>query len=108
MSVSSPGVSVLQYVYETEFDHNEAELARQDEIIPDIDITPRLEISAGTKYRVLRGKSPAACHNIVRTTCMISIMCRTEHKDLFMNVSDTKCANDYENMIELAGLNGSN
>ena len=77
-SVSGPGVSPLEYMSIGSFNYDNNFKKNFIDIIPDHDIVPRMEISGGTKYRVLCNKSLGDCHSIGRTFCMIGIMCQQE------------------------------
>ena len=48
------------------------------DIVPDYDIIPRFELSAGSFYRVLCEKGLKQCHKISRTLCMMGVMCNKE------------------------------
>ena len=48
------------------------------DIVPDYDIIPRFELSAGSFYRVLCEKGLKQCHQISRTLCMMGVMCNKE------------------------------
>ena len=77
-SVSGPGVSPLEYMSLGSFNYDNNFRKNFIDVIPDHDIVPRLEISGGTKYRVLCNKDLGSCHSIARTFCMIGIMCQQE------------------------------
>ena len=86
IAVSGPGVTLLQQVY-APIDQSiwidndyESSLTSQTDVIPDLDVVPRVEISTGTRYRVLCNAGIAPCHSIDRTLCMTGIMCETEHE----------------------------
>ena len=77
-SVSGPGITPLEYKHQTIFGYNKFFKSSFIDIIPDLDIVPRLEISGGIKYRVLCNKNAITCHSIDRTLCMMGIMCHQE------------------------------
>jgi len=77
-SVSGPGVSPLEYKHKEINGYNKYFKSSFIDIIPDMDIVPRLEISNANKYRVLCGKGPFTCHSVDRTLCMMGIMCQQE------------------------------
>ena len=56
-SVSGPGITPLEYKHQTIFGYNKFFKSSFIDIIPDLDIVPRLEISGGIKYRVLCNKN---------------------------------------------------
>ena len=49
------------------------------DLVPDLDIVPRVELSGGTQFRILCEKGILECHQVYRTLCMIGIMCHDEH-----------------------------
>ena len=87
-SVSGPGVTPLEYMSSGNKDYDNNFRKNFIDIIPDHDIVPRLEISGGTKYRVLCNNDLLACHSLDRTICMIGIMCQQEEytKELCINM----------------------
>lgn len=66
------------------------------DLVPDLDIVPRVEISGGAIYRVLCEKGFISCHEVTRTLCMLGVMCNQEHLtgDLCSGVYTNK---EYEN-----------
>lgn len=87
-SVSGPGVTPLEYMSSGNKDYDNNFRKNFIDIIPDHDIVPRLEISGGTKYRVLCNKDLLTCHSLDRTICMIGVMCQQEEytKDLCLQM----------------------
>lgn len=109
VSFSGPGVATLQQVYpavenpEEDSGRYEVELVQQSEVVPDFDAVPRVELSAGTRYRVLCKTDPGTCHVISTTICMIGIMCETEHRDFCQSVESWKISESfYDSMVEFA------
>ena len=79
-SVSGPGVSPLEYsMKKKEEKYSKYYKSSYIDIVPDLDIVPRVELSAGTQFRVLCEKGVLQCHSIDRTLCMIGVMCYDEH-----------------------------
>ena len=109
VSVSGPGVSVVQQLYppvenpDKDESKYETALTSQAEIIPDFDVVPRVEVTAGTRYRVLCNRGSGQCHGIGSTICMIGIMCETEHRE-FCESAEQWGVNKtvYDSMVALA------
>ena len=101
-SVSGPGVTPLEYLSSGDKDYDNNFRKNFIDIIPDHDIVPRLEVSGGTKYRVLCNKDLLTCHSLDRTICMIGIMCQQEEytKDLCLNMPNIGI-NEYDEMKKL-------
>ena len=78
VSISGPGTASLEYKNKWPDGYNNYFKTNFIDIIPDNDIVPRLEVSGGTKYRILCDKGMFSCHLIDRTLCMMGIMCRQE------------------------------
>ena len=79
LSVSSPGISPLEYKFMYNDDYNRYFKANFLDIVPDNDLIPRLEASGGVRYRVICEEGFTACHKIDRTICTIGAMCRQEY-----------------------------
>ena len=101
ISRSGPGATSLLYKNGWPDGYNKYFKTNFIDVIPDNDIVPRLEISGGTKYRVLCDKDMFSCHSIDRTLCMIGIMCQQEESTirLCLNMNSTK--DEYDGMKEL-------
>lgn len=99
VSISGPGVTLLQTLYDSpKKDLNM--VITQAEIIPDRDFIPRVEVSAGTKYRVLCNQAKLGCHGKAHTLCMMGLMCQTPHDSFCENLDDT--SEIYDGMKKLA------
>ena len=101
-SVSGPGITPLEYKHQTIFGYNKFFKSSFIDIIPDLDVVPRLEISGGVKYRVLCNKNAITCHSIDRTLCMMGIMCHQEQytKRLCLSMPNIG-ENEYSQMKKL-------
>ena len=82
-SISGPGLTPLEFNYgkNKDKDNNYTKYFKNTfiDLIPDLDIVPRVEVSGGSRYRVLCEKGIFSCHNIKRTLCMLGSMCEKEH-----------------------------
>ena len=79
-SVSGPGISPLEYSI-NKMNKNISKYYKSSyiDLVPDLDIVPRVELSGGTQFRILCEKGILECHQVYRTLCMIGIMCHDEH-----------------------------
>jgi len=100
-SVSGPGVTRLEYKDQNFNGYNKFFKSNFIDIIPDNDLIPRLEVSGGIKYRILCQKNPLKCHSIVRTLCMMGLMCEQEEytKQLCLSMIDIG-KEEYDSMRE--------
>ena len=101
ISFSGPGITPLEYKLKNEIDYKYYKMNLID-VIPDYDVIPRIENTAGIKYRVLCDKGFFGCHSIERTICQIGATCRREDLtgDLCMNIFGEY----YKKIRQLAGL----
>ena len=79
LSISSPGISPLEYKFMNNKNYNKYFKTNFLDIVPDNDLIPRLEVSGGVRYRVICEEGFFSCHKIDRTICTIGAMCRQEH-----------------------------
>ncbi len=75
ISLSGPGVNAFHSLWEYEGDSDNFELTAID-LIPDMDLVPRVDISGGTIYRIVCIESPIQCHYKELSLCEVLIMCR--------------------------------
>ena len=100
ISFSGPGITPLEYkLKEVDYKYYKMNLI---DVIPDYDVVPRIEATAGIKYRVLCDKGFFGCHSIERTICQIGATCRRE--DLTGDLCMSIFGKDYLNIRKLAGL----
>ena len=101
VSISGPGTTSLEYKNKWPDGYNNYFKTNFIDIIPDNDIVPRLEISGGTKYRILCNKGMFSCHSIDRTVCMMGIMCQQEETTKKLCMSMIKVKDKYNEMRQL-------
>lgn len=75
ISLSGPGVNAFHSLWEYEGDSDNFELTAID-LIPDLDLVPRVEISGGVIYRLICMENPFKCHIKEQSLCEALIMCR--------------------------------
>ena len=101
ISFSGPGITPLEYKLKHELNYKYFKNNLID-VIPDYDIIPRIETSAGIRYRILCNKGFFQCHNIERTICQMGATCRRE--DLTGDLCMSLFGEDYLNIRKLAGI----
>ena len=101
LAISGPGITPLEYKLKDEIDYKYYKMNFID-VIPDYDVIPRIETTAGIRYRVLCNKGFFGCHSIERTICQIGASCRRE--DLTGDLCMSIFGEDYYNIRNLAGL----
>ena len=104
IAFSGPGITPLEYKLKDEIDYKYYKMNLID-VIPDYDVIPRIENTAGIKYRVLCNKGFFGCHSIERTICQIGATCKREDLtgDLCMGIF----REEYHEIRKLAGLKNS-
>ena len=101
LAISGPGITPLEYKLNDEIDYKYYKMNFID-VIPDYDVVPRIETTAGIRYRVLCNKGFFGCHSIERTICQIGATCRRE--DLTGDLCMSIFGEEYYNIRNLAGL----
>ena len=75
VSLSGPGVNAFHSLWEYEGSSDDFEISAID-LIPDMDLIPRVEVSGGTSYRIICKEGPLKCHGAEKSLCEVLIMCR--------------------------------
>ena len=75
ISLSGPGVNAFHNLWKYEGQSENFEISAID-LVPDMDLVPRVEVSGGTIYRIVCKEGPLDCHSKVLSLCEILIMCR--------------------------------
>ena len=101
IAFSGPGITPLEFKLKNEINYKYYKMDLID-VIPDYDVIPRIENTAGIKYRVLCDKGFFGCHSIERTICQIGATCRRE--DLTGDLCMSIFGKQYYNIRNLAGL----
>ena len=99
ISVSGPGITLFQSFIKGNISRINSVMSSLD-IVPDGDIVPRVEQSAGSEFRTLCNQSVSLCHNAKHTVCMASLMCQTPHEAFCRSLEDI--APVYDGMIDYA------
>ena len=101
VSFSGPGITPLEFMLKDELNYKYFKTNLID-VIPDYDTIPRIETSAGIRYRVLCNKGFFECHGIERTICQMGATCRRE--DLTGDICMSLFGKEYLNIRKLAGI----
>ena len=75
VSLSGPGINAFHYLWNFGLTGENSEIFSID-LIPDLDLVPRVEVSGGTYYRIICKKGIADCHSKENSLCEVLIMCR--------------------------------
>jgi hypothetical protein len=75
ISLSGPGVNAFHNLWGYEGQSENFEISAID-LVPDMDLVPRVEVSGGTIYRIVCKEGPLDCHSKTLSLCEILIMCR--------------------------------
>ena len=99
ISLSGPGVNAFHSLWGYEGNSENFELSAID-LVPDKDLVPRVEISGGTRYRIICKDGPFACHSKALSLCEVLIMCRNPNYYTYCSeiaeLSDEKIKDLYE------------
>ena len=101
IAFSGPGITPLEFKLKNELSYKYFKTNLID-VIPDYDVIPRIETSAGIRYRVLCNKGFFECHGIERTICQMGATCRRE--DLTGDLCMSLFGKEYFNIRKLAGI----
>ena len=74
LSLSGPGVNAFQSLWQYEGSSENFEISAID-LVPDMDLVPRVEVSGGTIYRIICKEGPLDCHGKELSLCEVLIMC---------------------------------
>ena len=104
VSLSGPGISIFNNLWNPEDSkYNENFPSTFIDIVPDMDLVPRVEVSGGTYYRIICDSGSGQCHSATRSICMTSVMCNVDINYLctkFYNFTE----NDMQHMRDIANF----
>ena len=75
ISLSGPGINAFQSLWKYEKNSENFAISAID-LIPDMDLVPRVEVSGGTIYRIICKMGVGKCHGKELSLCETLIMCR--------------------------------
>ena len=76
ISLSGPGVNAFHSLWGYDGNSENFEISAID-LVPDMDLVPRVEVSGGTVYRIICKEGFLACHGKSLSLCEVLIMCRS-------------------------------
>lgn len=95
ISLSGPGVNAFHSLWGYSGSSENFEISAID-LVPDMDLVPRVEVSGGTVYRIVCKEGPLDCHAKNLSLCEVLIMCRNPNYKEYC----TKMAGLNEKQIE--------
>ena len=95
LSLSGPGMNAFHSLWKYEGISEYFDLTSID-IIPDLDLVPRVDISGGTIYRLLCLNTTINCHSKELSLCESMIMCRNPNAKEYCKNIALISDNDYE------------
>ena len=99
VSLSGPGINAFHSLWKYTGNSTYFELTSVD-IIPDLDLVPRVEISGGTIYRLICLQRPLECHSKELSLCESLMMCDNPNGEEYcLNVKNMD-TNDFEKLKE--------
>ena len=82
ISLSGPGVNAFQSLWNYKGGSENFEISAID-LVPDMDLVPRVEVSGGTVYRIICQAGAADCHSKHLSLCEVLIMCRNPNYEVY-------------------------
>ena len=104
LSLSGPGVNAFHSLWGYEGFSENFEISAID-LVPDMDLVPRVEVSGGTVYRIICKKGPFACHGKELSLCEILIMCRNPNYKIYCQKYAELSLSEISNLEESSNLN---
>lgn len=104
ISLSGPGVNAFHSLWKYEGESENFEISAVD-LVPDMDLVPRVETSGGTIYRIICKKGVAKCHKSVYSLCEVLIMCRNPNYKVYCENLAEFSDNDIKDIYESSKLN---
>ena len=103
ISLSGPGMNAFNSLWEYRGDSEYFGISNID-LVPDMDLVPRVEVSGGTIYRIICTAGVFGCHDKERSFCEVLIMCRHPNYRIYCKeiaLLDYSEINDLVNKTEL-------
>ena len=82
ISLSGPGVNAFHSLWQYEGRSENFEISVID-LVPDMDLVPRVETSGGTVYRIICKAGVFRCHKKTMSLCEVLIMCRNPNYQIY-------------------------
>jgi len=104
ISLSGPGINAFHSNWTEQGNSENFDISMID-LVPDMDLVPRVEISGGTIYRIICNKGPFKCHNKAISLCETLIMCRNPYRNSYCFQMAKLERKDIEKVMEKSELN---
>ena len=82
ISLSGPGINAFHSLWSSEGNSENYDISIID-LVPDMDLVPRVEVSGGIIYRIVCREGPFNCHSKAVSLCETLIMCRNPYYDFY-------------------------
>ena len=82
ISLSGPGINAFHTNWTSDGNSINFDLSFID-LVPDMDLVPRVEVSGGTIYRIICSKGPFICHDKALSLCETLAMCRNSYYEFY-------------------------
>ena len=106
LSLSGPGMNTFHSLWKYEGTSEYFDLTSID-IVPDLDLVPRVDISGGTVFRLLCLNTTFNCHSKELSLCESMIMCRNPNaKEYCRNIAQIS-DNDYDMLYNATEFDAS-
>ena len=104
VSLSGPGVNAFHSLWGYEGFSENFEISAID-LVPDMDLVPRVEVSGGTVYRIICKDGPFSCHGKELSLCEVLIMCRNPNYKTYCENYAGLSENQIKQLLESSNLN---
>ena len=104
ISLSGPGVNAFHSLWGYEGFSENFEISAID-LVPDLDLVPRVEVSGGTVYRIICKGGPFSCHGKELSLCEVLIMCRNPNYKTYCETYAGLSEKEIQKLVESSDLN---
>lgn len=104
ISLSGPGVNAFHSLWGYQGFSENFEISAID-LVPDLDLVPRVEVSGGTVYRIICKGGPFSCHGKELSLCEVLIMCRNPNYKTYCETYAGLSENQIQKLVESSDLN---
>ena len=89
ISLSGPGANAFHSLWGKEGISDNFDITTID-LVPDMDLVPRVEVSGGTIYRIICREGPLGCHSKDLSLCEVLIMCQKPYQIICRDIAELK------------------
>ena len=87
ISLSGPGANAFHSLWGEDGISDNFDITTID-LVPDMDLVPRVEVSGGTIYRIICREGPFGCHSKDLSLCEVLIMCQKRFQIVCEDIAD--------------------